>query len=762
MKSEITVGLLVSGIADNYPVSVCRGAMKAAKENGVKLVIFPGKYLDRDLTEMKEIMYEYQYNTLFSYAMGKRLDAVLIIADSIGCYATSGRIRELVEQYCQIPCVLIGSKLEGYVSVNYDNYSGISEAMNYLIHDLGIRNIGMIGGPEDNTDARERKNVFKRVLAENGLPFEGRCYVEGSLSRYTKEIFNELIEKYPEMQAVFCVNDETAIGLYDVMKARRMMPGKDVMVFGFDNILSSPKMKPPLSSVWAEPSRLAENALQIALRMIAGEQVDEQVLPTKFIKRDSLGTDRKKHEHRCDRRVNRQRIDKYFDDIFYRYIKEETNNNIADIKAGYMELMHKVIDVYESGQSDIDQKNEIMRMLDGLLGNNMMDYADMENLLTHIELLYQAFRKKEGNQWRELEDTFTAVYRKAVMAVEQRLGKISADKEDDQYAMKLFVRDIMQFEKGTDQSYAVLLEHLEWFDIKNAYIYTFKKPIMHLEHERLDIPENLYLKAVLRDGTVESVLGAAQKIKTDDIFRSSMKGKDSNALVVLPLFSNEMVYGILVSDMTEKLFENGEFLVNQMGAAIKMLELLKSNAEIQRQLEESLITLKENNIELDTISKSDALTGILNRRGFQLSGEELLQRNKDLGVRTMVAYVDMNNLKIVNDRYGHDEGDFSIKLISEMLTEAVAGIGLAGRVGGDEFALAVSVSPDDEERAFVEKIYGRFQKYNEGSEKPYNITVSVGTCIVEVDDALTLKEAMTLADGKLYAEKQNRVKSVAK
>lgn len=341
MKSEITVGLLVSGIADNYPVSVCRGAMKAAKENGVKLVIFPGKYLDRDLTEMKEIMYEYQYNTLFSYAMGKRLDAVLIIADSIGCYATSGRIRELVEQYCQIPCVLIGSKLEGYVSVNYDNYSGISEAMNYLIHDLGIRNIGMIGGPEDNTDARERKNVFKRVLAENELPFEGRCYVEGSLSRYTKEIFNELIEKYPEMQAVFCVNDETAIGLYDVMKARRMMPGKDVMVFGFDNILSSPKMKPPLSSVWAEPSRLAENALQIALRMIAGEQVDEQVLPTKFIKRDSLGTDRKKHEHRCDRRVNRQRIDKYFDDIFYRYIKEETNNNIADIKAGYVELMHK-------------------------------------------------------------------------------------------------------------------------------------------------------------------------------------------------------------------------------------------------------------------------------------------------------------------------------------------------------------------------------------------------------------------------------------
>ncbi len=122
----------------------------------------------------------------------------------------------------------------------------------------------------------------------------------------------------------------------------------------------------------------------------------------------------------------------------------------------------------------------------------------------------------------------------------------------------------------------------------------------------------------------------------------------------------------------------------------------------------------------------------------------------------------MNNLKIINDRYGHDEGDFSIKLISEILTEVAADTGLAGRVGGDEFALAVPALPTDRERDFVEQIYQRFRKYNEGSEKPYNITVSVGTCIVEAGDALTLKEAMTLADGKLYEEKQYRVKSVAK
>ena len=101
-----------------------------------------------------------------------------------------------------------------------------------------------------------------------------------------------------------------------------------------------------------------------------------------------------------------------------------------------------------------------------------------------------------------------------------------------------------------------------------------------------------------------------------------------------------------------------------------------------------------------------------------------------------------------------------------MLTETAGSTGLVGRVGGDEFALVMPALPSGEaaagEKAFVERIYKRFGQYNEGSAKVYNITVSVGTCMVEAGDALTLKEAMTLADGRLYEEKQNRVKSVAK
>ena len=582
------------------------------------------------------------------------------------------------------------------------------------------------------------------------------------LLRYSGGIFDTFIEKNPDIQGIFCVNDDTAIGLYEALKQHGRTPGRDVRIFGYDNMLASAKIEPPLASVWADPTRLGEKALNTALRLIEGEQVEDQVLSTKFIKRDSLGTIKKKDVLQSDRWLDRGSIDKYFNDIFYR-------GNLSDLRAPYRAFMNCVMDLYESEtvtQEQITgQRNELVRTFDAFVGTGAMEYADMENFLTHIEHIHRAFQQK-GKKGDELEDVFAVIYRRTVMAVEQHLGRISEAREDEQYVMKLFVRDIMQFEKGNDQSYAVLLEHLGWLDIQNAYIYVFRKPVMHLEHEELEIPDKLYLKAVRSAGVVTSVLGAQQQRSTDELFRDSQTGQGTSSLVVLPLFSNEMLYGILLCDMTEKLFENGEFLVNQMGAAIRMLELLKSNEQIQRQLEESLITLKENNIVLDTLSKSDALTGIMNRRGFYHSGEALLERNKQAGGRTLVAYIDMNNLKIINDRYGHDEGDFSIKLISDLLTETAGSTGLVGRVGGDEFALVMPALPSGEaaagEKAFVERIYKRFGQYNEGSAKVYNITVSVGTCMVEADDALTLKEAMTLADGRLYEEKQNRVKSVAK
>ena len=165
------------------------GAMKGCPRNGSKAGHFPRKISGQDPHGKEGNLIRVSVQYAFSYAQAARLDAILIMADSIGCYAQADRIKQFIQQYSKLPCVLVAPKLEGYVSVNYDNYNGISEAMNYMIRELGMRKIGMVGGTEGNTDAKERKNTFIRVLEENQMPFDENCYIEGTLSRYSGGIF---------------------------------------------------------------------------------------------------------------------------------------------------------------------------------------------------------------------------------------------------------------------------------------------------------------------------------------------------------------------------------------------------------------------------------------------------------------------------------------------------------------------------------------------------------------------------------------------
>ena len=65
-RKRVTIGVLVSGILDEFTKYVCKGALEAAREADVNVVIVPGKYIDRDLSGQADLMYEYQYNTVFS------------------------------------------------------------------------------------------------------------------------------------------------------------------------------------------------------------------------------------------------------------------------------------------------------------------------------------------------------------------------------------------------------------------------------------------------------------------------------------------------------------------------------------------------------------------------------------------------------------------------------------------------------------------------------------------------------------------------
>ncbi len=859
---KLTIGVLVSGILDDFTEHICNGIMAEARANNVDVLIFPGKYIDRDLTDDRELMYEYQYGTVFSYIQKGCLDALIVAADCIGCFTTPERIHHLLQQFDGIPCVLIASKIDGYIDVTFENETGIREGLEYLIKNCGCRNIGMVGGHDNNTDALERRRIFNRVLAENGLDCPPRRFAEGDLSSNSLSVYRAFLDANPDLDAVFCVNDDTALGLYTVLEERQIVPGRDISVLGFDDSPASAKASPPLATVLADPTQLGEASIRLVLDVYeasckdnipdglsedtqaassAGKPFDRIKsisIPTHFVLRDSI-VQANAGRKTCAQILSNLEVS--FHDTFYHNYHAEAQLQMDDVRLAYGRLfdclaacfMHREeyealakcaphnsqaagderasrdlqsteaertsqdsqgTEAAESG-SNIQrihaQLHEIGDAADAFLNPDVIGSADIDGLMTNLEQFYHALlaQQEDYDSRFELRNAFNMLYRKIIRTMNRQSASVIKKEYDTSYNMKLFVQNILQFEQGTDESFCSILENLGWLEIQNAWLYLLPVPREHSFRESFETPQMLELKAVLKNGVVHSVSLPEQPQSLPEMYRFvKTYEEDSCAQAVLPLFSGKIVYGVLICDMTPALYSNGEFLINQLSSAIKMISLLQANEKIQAQLEVNLETLKDHNIELDAISKSDPLTGILNVRGFYALAEEQIDSLRREGRYQAVIYVDMNNLKLINDRFGHKEGDSSLRQIGRVLKEISNGRGIAGRIGGDEFTCLLEVrAPSDMGKSgasqpvcgteadgksdpcdfesgesIIAALHRRFDRYNRTSDKPYLLTVSAGACLIAPDDCITLKEALIRADQKLYEAKKTCSRDVMK
>ncbi|MGN0379867.1 MAG: GGDEF domain-containing protein [Butyrivibrio sp.] len=751
-----TIGVVVGGIMDDFTVQLCRGIMQKSEQLGFNVVVFPGKYIDRDFSDDISIMYEYQCGTVFSYAAHTGLDGIIAAASCVGCYTTIERIKSFLKQYDGIPCVLAASKIDGYHSVNFDNFSGINEGLNYLIREMGCTKIGMIGGPLTNVDAYERKEAYLKTLAENGIPFVERRYVEGDLSSHCSSAYKLFIDHNPDVEAVFCVNDGTAIGLCEELRARGIRPGIDIKIMGYDNAPSSATMNPSLSTVMADTAEIGRESVTLLSTLMNGEEGYDIDLPTHFIKRDSFGVSEDEMSEASY--IDSENIDRIFDDVFYkcRYSNNpETVKYYHDVFTRFIDLLvKKATNPYALRTTD----NELSQCLNELINSDSIQYIDVVNLLSVYDKIHRALFDKRSYTIRENgSDIFYTIYDKTMTAINYYSGSLKEHYDASITAMKKYTSSSMQFERGNDSSLARPLCGLEWLGIHNAGLYLLKEPIIYLSNEEFRAPDKLYLKAIRIDDNVRYIPSTEQETPTNEIYSRIMSNTRLNNMVMLPLYCNEICYGVIVCDMAEELFGNGEFISHQMSASVKTIDLLRNNEKIQQQLEESLATLRANNIELDVISKTDPLTGIFNRRGFYDAAEQFNN------IRPLIViYGDMNNLKIINDKYGHDNGDISLKTIGNILSDAVGDEGCTGRIGGDEFVCLIPARDGVSEKSLLKLIRDKFNEFNASSSLPYNVTISLGAYTMQSTDDITIKQALTLADEKLYDVKKYRTKDVAK
>jgi diguanylate cyclase (GGDEF)-like protein len=155
---------------------------------------------------------------------------------------------------------------------------------------------------------------------------------------------------------------------------------------------------------------------------------------------------------------------------------------------------------------------------------------------------------------------------------------------------------------------------------------------------------------------------------------------------------------------------------------------------------------------ISAAAQTDALTGILNRRGFMDAAERELARASRYERPFVLAYVDVRGLKAVNDTEGHLTGDELIKTVAGLMKESARADDVVGRIGGDEFALLLDEQTVQSAQPVIRRIGARVAERRAAMETrvPWELTIGLAAF---PDDGTTLDELLGTADRRLYEQR---------
>jgi diguanylate cyclase (GGDEF)-like protein len=764
MCKRLNIGLFIDDIDAVFTREAVKGAELGAIAIDANMYIYPGMYLDGADISDNHIEYEYQYNTLFQFVSRNHIDILYVMMGMIGCRIMADERAAFLEQFLGIPIVNLYTRMEGYPSVIFDNKGAFMKGIRHLITEHHVDKIGYVSGPKTNVDAMERFSAYTTVLEEEGIPYREDYVVYGNFEESSEKVIGELVTANPELEAVVFANDRMAHGGYRAFKKLGLKVGQDLLVISFDNSDFAASLTPPLTTVEANAAELAYRAVVDADRIIQTGRVEDLSVDTHLVMRSSCGclnfNYQTMSEHMGienlmksgDLSVEMQKIDDY---LFGNFIEGDTLRQIKDDMAVLIGMLCEMVseDDFDSYDKDINV------VFSQIIAQPIYRYTTVElltNMLMAVQHELRLFIKDVNKQLRIME-LFSEFYRKLAIMNWQTIQ--SQQVGMNQMSRRISNMTVDMFRLNVEESipYERALDSLEQVGISSAYLYTFTEPVHHDRNERFERPDRMLLRAYYDGTDAVAVPEDKQLIYSEDILCNEYMPKDRRVTMVLsPLFSDEELYGILVSEIHYEYFRNLGPIAMQISIALKSLMLLEQQERIQRRLEENLAQAAENNDVLKEISKTDQLTGLYNRWGFldHVKGILANPRNKDKQV--LVMYADMDNLKMINDEYGHDEGDYALKEIASILKETFPNSEVVGRFGGDEFVAFAILGTHNYENIIRHKIMQITERHNKLLNKPYFVEMSVGICEVPCSPDLEIYQVLAEADRKLYKEKREK------
>jgi len=166
------------------------------------------------------------------------------------------------------------------------------------------------------------------------------------------------------------------------------------------------------------------------------------------------------------------------------------------------------------------------------------------------------------------------------------------------------------------------------------------------------------------------------------------------------------------------------------------------------------IIMNTMNQKLNEISLLDDLSGLLNRKGYERKGIPMLEEIKKHGKPALMMVVDINKMKMINDRYGHLQGDLAIRLVAKAIKETIPESWCGIRYGGDEFVIIGENYFVDDGSILKGKLCAAVEHEASSLMIPYELSVSVGSVAIDPSENISIDEYFRRADDAMYEMKK--------
>lgn len=268
-RSYKIMGICAAAMQNDMVRDVVLEISRKANEHGYKVMLFTSL---TDLYNNNE--YTRGESSVFSLSDAEMIDVLVVLPESIKNKAAVDEMVSAAKNAGKV-VISVDGVIEGTPSIVFNCADTFEKIVRHVVEYHRCKRINFIAGIKDNVFSEERIDCFKKVLAENNIPFEPERLGYGDFwdvpARQVAESFFESDLPFPE--AIICCNDAMALVACQVVREHGLRIPDDIIVTGFDGIEAEKYVSPRLTTAAADIEALAVAAMELIDKQISGEDI---------------------------------------------------------------------------------------------------------------------------------------------------------------------------------------------------------------------------------------------------------------------------------------------------------------------------------------------------------------------------------------------------------------------------------------------------------------------------------------------------------